>query len=267
MKILCISILLLCVLSPVTQAKDKPSKTGWLRIQLPALPDGAAEPALLERKLDAKAEVFEIYIPPDYDPSGSYGVFAWVNPDDSERIPRQFESLLSEYRFVAVSAARIGNDQPWQRRVSVLESAILQLSQSLNLDATKRIMSGYSGGGRTSAIACFVHPDFWKGAISWVGGNFYKAYSLPMPVGARARGINDYNPGTVTNEQVKKSRQNTSFVLITGPKDFNLNDSRGIYRALKGENFKALLLEEPGLGHEVGNTETMRKALDFVLQQ
>jgi predicted esterase len=148
-----------------------------------------------------------------------------------------------------------------------LESAIVQLSQTLHLDPEKRIMSGFSGGGRTSAVACFVHPEFWKGAISWAGGNFYKTYSIPMPVGAYAKGINDFKPGTISAAHVKEARDENSFVLITGSKDFNQNDSRGIYRALKNDGFRALLLDERGLGHEVGSAELMQKALDFVLEK
>ncbi|HSE40120.1 MAG TPA: prolyl oligopeptidase family serine peptidase [Acidobacteriota bacterium] len=242
-------------------------QTGWLKIQLPELPHPDLQPALLKEPLNPKSEVFEIYIPKNYDVSKSYGVLAWVNPHDGLQIPRHFEPLFDEYGLIAISAERIGNDRPWQRRIAVLESGIVQLSKTLNIDPQKRIMSGLSGGGRTSATACFVHPEFWKGAISWVGGNFYKTYSIPMPVGATKRGINDYDPSTVSDEQLKIAREKVRFVLITGPNDFNLNDSRGIYRALRNDHFQSVLLEEPGLGHEVGSAEYMKKALEFVIKQ
>jgi hypothetical protein len=240
-------------------------KTGWLQIQLPELPRPDLQPVLLKEPLNPKSEIFEVYIPKNYDASKSYGIVAWVNPHDGPQIPRHFETLFDEYELIAISAGRIGNDQAWQRRIGVLESGIVQLSKTLNIDPEKRIISGMSGGGRTSASACFIHPEFWMGAISWVGGNFYKTYSIPIPVGATKRGINDYDPDTISNEHIKLAREKVRFVLITGPKDFNLSDSRGIYRALRNDQFQALLLEEPGLGHEVGSAEYMRKALDFVI--
>jgi hypothetical protein len=245
-------------------AQAEAVQTGWLRIQLPALPQTNLEPVLLKEPLNPKAEVFEIYIPKSYDPSQSYGVIGWVNPHEGAEIPRQFETLFDEFNLVAVSAERIGNNHPWQRRIAVLESGISQLSKTLNLDPAKRIMSGFSGGGRTSATACFVHPEFWIGAISWAGGNFYKTYSVPIPVGASSPGINDHAPGSVSDQHVKLAREKARFVLITGPKDFNLSDSRGIYRALRKDQFEALLLEEPGLAHQVGSADYMRKALEFV---
>jgi hypothetical protein len=257
--------LLLVVLTASNGAASQ--QTGWIQMQLPSLPEPDLNPPLLSEKLNPQTEFFEIYVPPDYDPARSYGVLAWVNPHDSAEIPRQFEGVLSKYGLVAVSAQRIGNNKPWQRRIGVLESAVVQLSQTIHLDSARRIMSGFSGGGRTAALACFLHPDFWKGAISWAGGNFYKTYSIPMPVGAYASGINDAKPGTVSAANVKKSRHRNTFVLITGSKDFNQNDSRGIYRALKNDGFRALLLDERGLGHEVGSADLMIKALDFMLEK
>src|SRR5262245_34691446 len=98
-------------------ASEQVSKTGFLKIQLPELPQPGLEPVLLPGTLNPKAEVYEIYIPPSYDPAKTYSVLAWVNPDDSEKIPRRFESIFTEHEFIVVSAARIGNDQPWQRRI------------------------------------------------------------------------------------------------------------------------------------------------------
>lgn len=259
-------ILFLAILLAVpVYAADQPSKTGFLDVQLPELPQPEVDPVLYSGALNPKAELFELYIPPDYDSAKTYVVLAWVNPDDSAKIPRQFESIFAQNEFIVISAAKIGNDQPWQRRIAILESGIAQLSKTMHFDPSKRIISGFSGGGRISSMACFIHPEFWKAAISWAGGNFYKTYEVPIPVGATKQGINDYNPNIVSSEHIKKARSNCSFVMITGPKDFNLNDSRGIQRAMRHEGFHSLLLEHPGMGHEVGSAEYMQKAIDFIL--
>ena len=89
-------------------------------------------------------------------------MLAWVNPDDSAKIPRQFESIFAQNEFIVISAAKIGNDQPWQRRIAILESGITQLAKTMHFDSGKRIISGFSGGGRISALACFIHPEFGR---------------------------------------------------------------------------------------------------------
>ena len=274
-KIKYVAVIISCLFCSFVLAAEKseqalpfePSRTGWLRVKLPELPVPEVKPSWLPYDFKAEEEAFEIYIPREYDPKNSYGVMAWVNWSDDPETPRHFEPLLNEYKLISVAAERAGNGREPARRIGLLVSAILQLSKTLNIDKTRLIMSGYSGGGRTSAMGCFVHPEFWRGAISWVGGNFYKQYSVPMPVGASSPGINDWIPNAVTPQNVKDAKKNEKFVLITGSKDKNLNDSRGIYRALKREDFQALLIEEPGLGHDVGSAESMRKALEFMFPE
>lgn len=265
------AIVLLLLMAPFVGAatpqsqtsQSAPAHTGWMRVQFPELTAPATKPEWFSYNFNPKQEAFEIYVPPDR-PEEPYGVLGWTNPNDTAGTPRKFEPLLKEYHMIAISADHCGNDQDFPRRIGLLVSGLLQLEKSLAIDKNRLILSGYSGGGRTSATGCFVHPEIWRGAISWAGGNFYKTYPVPMPIGASSPGINDYVKNGVTQENLKLARENARFVLITGNKDFNLNDSRGIYRALRGESFKALLIEEPGMGHEVGSVESMRKALDFV---
>lgn len=242
----------------------QPSKTGWLKIQLPSLPEPQHKANHLLYSYNPAQEVFEIYIPPSYNGDEKYGVLGWINPHDGAGVPHKFEALLNEFKLIAVSAARSGNEQDPARRIGLLECAITELSKTLNIDHDRVIVGGKSGGGRTSAMACFIHSEFWNGAISHVGGHFYKKYPVPMPVGASSPGINDHTPGLVSMEQVKAAKQNARFVLITGSKDFNLMDSRGIYRALKQEDFAALLIEEPELAHEIASPESMKQALEFI---
>jgi hypothetical protein len=249
------------------QQTQQKTKTGWMTIQLPDLSGPEQKQKNISYNYDPKKEIFEIYIPPEYDGTTPYGVMGWINPDDGPTIPRQFEQLFQKYRLIAISAAKIGNNQDPARRIGILECAITQLSKSMNLNPKEYFISGYSGGGRTSGMACFLHPEFWKAAISWVGGTFYKAYSRPMPVGSSSPGINDWNPGFVTTDLVKKAKENCIFVLITGSRDKNLNDSRGIYRAFKNENFQALLIEEPNLGHDVGSAESMEQGFTFIFEK
>lgn len=266
------TILLLLMLLPLgssgQETQSTPAtanKTGWMRIQFPQLPAPDLKPAWFTYDFNPRNEVFEIYVPPDR-PEMPYGVLAWTNPDESAGTPRRFEPLLNEFHLIAISAEHCGNDQPIPRRIGLLVSAVLQLEKTLNIDSQRLILSGLSGGGRVSATGCFVHPELWRGAISWAGGNYYKSYAVPLPVGASSPGINDFYKNGVTSENVKMARKNARFVLVTGSKDFNLNDSRGIYRALHSDGFQALLIEEPGMGHEVGSVDSMRKALEFILK-
>ncbi len=239
---------------------------GWQQKRLPTLPAPARIPNWFDYRFDPRAELFEIYVPKSLRPGRPCGVLAWVNADDQLHGPRRFEALCEEFGLIAVSAANCGNNRPTDRRIGLLVSAVLELSCHQPIDRRRCVISGVSGGGRTAAIAGFVHPEVWAGAISWVGGRFYR--NFPVSAGSRypGTGIRTHaNPQAVTEENVREAKIGTKFVLLTGPRDFNFDESQDLYRAFLGEGFQVRIISEPGLGHEVGSAATMRQALEFVL--
>lgn len=259
---------------PVSPERDQGAdamdlKRGWNTIQFPELPIPEVKPSWFRYDFDARNEKFLVYLPQNHDPSKPHGVIAWTNPGDQLGIPKKFEAIFDELGLVAISAERCGNGQDSDRRAGLLVSGILALSERVLIDQERIYASGFSGGGRVSALACFVHPEFFRGAISWCGGNFYKDFPNLAKKGAvlygipRAHGI----PDAVTKENVTAARRNVRFVLITGHADFNYGSSLSIESAMKKDGFKVKLIDEPGLGHAVGSPDSMRQALDFVLAE
>jgi len=254
--------LMLCTLAAQAQVN---TQTGWKKVTFTSLPVPATACGF-SHKFVAAAESFELYVPKTYTTNQTCGVLVWISPTEDAKIPRQFEPLFDEFRLLAITAARSGNKADPGRREGLAMCAALQLAKTFVIDRKRLVVSGLSGGGRFSALACFVHPDFWRGAISWCGGFFYGNYdALEKGPGWNRNGINHYFPDLVTPELAAAARANCRFALITGPKDINLDDSRDIDAALAKEKFQHLLIEEPGLGHAVGSNKSMRQALEFVL--
>jgi len=242
-------------------------KPGWNNVQLEALPNPARKPNWFHYDFDPKVEKFTIFVPNTLGSNKPCGILGWTNPGDGSGIPKKFEALFEEYRLIVVAAEKCGNNQPSDRRAGLLVSATLQLSKMLPVNKDRIILSGLSGGGRLSALGVFCHPEIFSGAISWCGGHFYKDYpdsSKPNFVNygfPTAEKINDPKLPACVAEAQKRAK----FVLLTGPKDFNLGNSHDIETAMKKEHFQVQLIEEPDLGHAVGSPETMRQALEFVL--
>jgi hypothetical protein len=97
---------------------------------------------------------------------------------------------------------------------------------------------------------------------------FYKDYPDPALPGGFAGGINNVlgdGPNAITQDHVGLARSNVRFVLITGDKDFNFADCHNIHNAMETEHFQSLLIEQPGMGHQVGSNESLEKALQFIL--
>ncbi|MCX6966859.1 MAG: hypothetical protein NTZ46_03605 [Verrucomicrobia bacterium] len=242
-------------------------KPGWNLVQFQALPTPLKKPKWFDYNFDPAKEKFNIYVPASYDPQKPCGVVGWTNPGDGALIPKQFQPLFDEFRLIAIAAESCGNKQKSERRAGLLVSAILQLSTTMAIDRRRVLLSGMSGGGRLSALGGFVHPEFFCGAISWCGGNFYKDYPNSEKPGFVVYGIAHAHQidNAVTAENVEEAKKKVKFVLLTGSKDFNRIDSRDIETAMQKEHFQVLLIEEPGLGHSVGSAATMRKGLEFVL--
>jgi predicted esterase len=256
---------------PVETAKSKTAaapQSGWRKLTLEQLPVPATKPRWFRYDFNPADENFHVYIPRTYSADRPCGVLGWINPGDGAGAPKPYEPLFDEFRLIVVSAARSGNKQPSDRRVGLLVSATLELSKTYAIDPKRRVLSGFSGGGRSSALGAFVHSEFWCGAISHCGGNFYKDFPNPEKRGSYWRGINHperHGRNAVTSDNVQLARQNGRFVLITGPNDFNLANSRALADAFRKDGFNVLLIEEPGLGHAIGSVQTMRQALEFVL--
>ncbi len=244
-----------------------PLALGWQTHRFSQLPAPARIPSGYVYRFDGRAERFEIYVPRS---AGSGrpapGVFAWVNPFPDLHGVRRFEPLYEQFNLIAVTAADAGNNQPTDRRLGLMVSAVLALAKSQPIDQRRCVISGFSGGGRVAAIGGFLHPEIWTAAISWCGGRFYRDF--PVSAGSRhpGRGLNTpANPNLVPPELIREAKARVKFVLLTGSKDFNQDESTDIFLALTNENFQTKIIREPGLGHEIGSVETMRRALEFAL--
>jgi predicted esterase len=235
-------------------------------VQFPLLPKPDKHPAWMDYNFTPGEETYTVYIPKGLAAGQSCGALGWINPTDGNGIPKQFLALLDEFQLIGVCAARCGNNEKGRRRIGLLACAMLQLGKTYKIDPARRVLSGLSGGGRTAAEGGFVQPEFFSGAISWCGGLFYKNHPNSEMPGKLRGGIN-FSPGEhlVTTAMAGEAKRKVKFVLLTGPKDSNLVDSRDIKAALDKERYKALLIEVPGLGHQVGEAEFMRQAMVFVL--
>src|SRR5207253_1864144 len=138
-------------------------------LQFEKLPAPEKKPRWFKYDFDPQKEYFQIYIPKTYRPDHPSGVLGWANANDKSDAPRKFESLYDEFNLIVITAENCGNKKNADRRIGLLVSASLELAKTYSIDPKRRILSGFSGGGRVSALGCFVHPEFWSGVISWCG--------------------------------------------------------------------------------------------------
>lgn len=206
-------------------------------------------------------EKFRVWVPKAYAHDQEWGLFVWVDPGDVPHIAEEWENVLSEHKLLAIAAYRSGNGRHTGTRIQLALDAAFNMRRRFHITPRRVYISGHSGGGRVASMAGVAYADVFSGAFPMAGVNFYK----PTP----APGGRQYPPsfapmGPILAEAKRRNR----YVLLTGTKDFNRENTRGVYqRGFKAEGFRHVLyLDVPDMGHVRPPGEWFARGLDFLDQ-
>jgi predicted esterase len=208
---------------------------------------------------DVTKEKFKLIVPKSYAHSAKWGLFVYINADDSPGLPAEYEAVLEKRKLLAVAPYKAGNGRNIFDRFRLAVDAAITLQKRFNIDPARVYVSGFSGGARTASMLAVAYADLFSGAIPFCGVNFYSEIVIAPDKRRRI----DYIP---VNEALAIAKSKARYVLVTGEKDFNLSDTRIVYeQGFKKEGFKfAKLLEVPGMGHSPPPAEWFEKGLDFL---
>lgn len=171
------------------------------------------------------------------------GLLVYVSPTRSGDMDGRWARVLDEYNLVFIAADRSGNRVPVKRRMVLATSSIYAAKQHLTIDESRIYVSGFSGGGRVAGFLSRQYPAVFSGAIFICGVDFW-------------------------NEDVIMDMErvlNNRYVFVTGSRDFNLNETRIVYKQyLEAGATNSLLEIESGMSHELPGANTMATALEFL---
>ena len=214
------------------------------------------------RAYDILKERFEIIVPQGYSPQTNWGLFVWVSPSDSPRIPEEWAATLDRRGFLFIGAYGGGNERDALDRFRLAVDASLNMRQRFRVDPKRIYVSGFSGGGRVASMLGVGYADIFTGTIPICGVNFYAPVST-------AEG--QTFEGSYTSDPVLAAlaRKNNRFALVTGEADPNRTSTLAICeQGFKKFGFDHVLyLEVPGMGHAMPSGEWLEKALDFLAPQ
>ena len=129
------------------------------------------------------------------------------------------------------------------RRMVFATMAVMALAQQHSFEQDRIIVSGFSGGGRVASKLSTQYPEIFTGAIYICGVDFWKKDQTP---------------------KIERLLQN-KYVFITGSRDFNLDDTRRVYRRyLKAGAEQSKLLIIPGMGHSHPDATALTEALEYL---
>ena len=202
---------------------------------------------------------FQLLVPKNYRPEEAWGLFIWISPSDSPKIPAEWEAVLAARKLLFVGAFQAGNPRNIFDRMRMAVDANVGMRKRCRIDSRRVYISGFSGGARVASMLGVAFPDLFTGTIPFMGVNFYT--ELPAENGKRL-GIS-YIPDDQALDIAKKQCR---YVLVTGEKDFNRVETHSAEEnGFRKEGFTSVLcLEVPGLGHAMPPAEWLDKGLEFL---
>ena len=208
---------------------------------------------------DVTKEKFKLVVPKTYTHAAKWGLLVYVNAGDDPGLPAEYEPILEKHKLIAVAAYKSGNGRNFYDRFRMAVDANVNLQARFNIDPKRVYVSGFSGGARIASMLAVAYADIFSGAIPLCGVNFYK--DIPSEAG-RAWSCN-YIP---VDEAIQIAKSTGRFVLVTGEKDMNLQNTRAVFEhGFKQEGYKHVqLLEVPAMGHATPPAEWFDKGLNFL---
>jgi len=174
------------------------------------------------------------------------GVLVYVSPRKLGTIDPRWREVMDEQNLIYIAADESGNRIPTNRRMVLAIMAVRALAQNHSFNSGQISISGFSGGGRVASILASQYPEVFNGAIYICGVDFWKKDKTP---------------------KVERLLQNR-FVFLTGSRDFNLDETRRIYRRYikaGAENSKLMVI--PGMAHAHPDAKALTEALQFLAGQ
>ena len=226
----------------------------------PALPQITNAAPGVDYKFDLPAESFEISVPRNYTGRQPFGLFVFMNAGDQMTLPEGWADLLEKEKLICVLPQKIGNNQPFGRRVGLTFVGLLKTMERYKIDPKRVYTGGMSGGARCSLQLAWLHNDVIAGNIGICGANFYQ----PVP---RVKAISgaDYGVWPVPPDRVAAAKSRTRFAFITGKRDFRYGNILDIYHnGFVKHGFQATLIDQPNMGHELCRPKSLLEAFQFV---
>lgn len=192
---------------------------------------------------DGKELKWQVYVPENYNSSKPAGILCYINSGDNGGIPGKWKEVMDKHNLIWIGADRSGNKIYTYWRIVMALEGIRRIKESYSINEERVYISGFSGGGRVSSILAIRNADVIKGAVYHCGCNA---------------------PGGNDKKMLKLARDNY-FAFITGTKDFNLNDTKGVEKSYKGGNFdNTKLIVVNGMGHSTPDAKVFNEAIEYL---
>jgi predicted esterase len=141
----------------------------------------AAKASLSGQPLDIAQERFMVYVPARKPPQG-YAFLVFVPPWEGPKLPPGWASVLDDAGIIFVSAEHSGNDTKVEsRRMPLAVIAAEQMAHDYDVDPSRILVGGFSGGSRVALRLALAYPDVFRGALLNSDADPIGTTAIPLP--------------------------------------------------------------------------------------
>lgn len=131
--------------------------------------------------LDISKERFLLYVPARKPPEG-YALLVFVPPWDEPRLPPDWMPILDEKGVIFASAWHSSNEADVRtRREPLALIAAANLIQDYNVDPSRVLVGGFSGGAEVAMRLALAYPDLFRGTFMNSGNDTIGNIQTPIP--------------------------------------------------------------------------------------
>lgn len=114
--------------------------------------------------VDPGKENYHVFVPENYDPNRSYGLFVWVSAREEVTVPKQWNSVFASHDIIFIAADKSGNrTHDLDRRAPLALHAVANMQHDYNIDNNRIYIGGLSGGGRVASKIATAYGDLFSG--------------------------------------------------------------------------------------------------------
>jgi predicted esterase len=220
--------------------------------------DGNIHPPAAGANINTSTDAeYSVYVPESYTSDAQpYGLFIWLSSGGRGKAMQGWFKALDDQKLIFIGPSDAGNGAYPVWRVFIALESVRQAKVHFNIDPDRIYVGGVSGGGRMSSIAATFYPDVFSGAFCMCGVNFWQ--NIPVANNLMWPGFWPAPDSRI----LTKARADERFVLLTGTRDMNLENTKGVFAAYQKDHFAHMTyLEVPGMGHQPADGEWFNKGI------
>jgi poly(3-hydroxybutyrate) depolymerase len=200
------------------------------------------DPQLIEFFEPDEELVYQVRTPTGEARADPPGILIYISPKPGARMPDAWGQVLDQHNLMWVGAQDSGNEVHVARRVAFALLAPAVAAQVEAIDATRLLLTGFSGGGRVASMMMPAYPDRYAGALFICGAN----------------------PLLTATQHSIDALGRLPMVFLTGTGDFNLEDTQvAISTYQQAGMARTQLMVVDGLGHGLPEATDLDTALEY----